>query len=39
MQACHAKEVGQIGIWEEAVVIIELLISQEPFFASFFVCM
>lgn len=39
VQACHAKEVGQIGIWEEAVVIIELLISQEPFFASFFVCM
>lgn len=35
MQTCRAKEVGQIGIWEEAVVIIELLISQELFFASF----
>lgn len=27
MQTCHAREVSRIGIWEEALVISELLIS------------
>lgn len=31
-------EVGQVGIWEEALVIIELLISQELLLPLLFVC-
>lgn len=30
------REVGQVGVWEEALVISELLISQELFLPLFF---